>query len=656
MADLEISDDLDDLAIRPTLSAASNARTLGIPETADEVYERAGKLLRAGDFHMALVNFNTVFDILKEKDTSAPHPDPSLPLAAHSGRGTCLTALGEKADALQAHGLVLSMAVEKKMRDWEATALGGLADAYASGAAEGGEEEVVKFAAFLAENAARGGVERLDKAGVGQGTVPHLHKLLAGADISEWVETDIFLSVSNFEKMAAVAANMRRKGRALLVRSLGSLGSLYRHLGQFTLSTRLLESALDLASTLDDRAAIAACCSGLGLAYSGWALEYIRESVVAFCTYSCLAIDWHLRAKAAFHLLGDLFNVQVAHMRVAGEHSEQKANHKAIEHLNFALLAECHRQIGCEFQTLAQHRQAIKEHEQDLELSLRQDDAQAEGQACRNLGVSYVALKQFAKGLKLLRHAERVAQSGSNWAAAALAMNEIGEGLRQDGQVDAAAASFTSALDLVDQHRLGVASAEKAALGAGDACLKLGHFVEALHFYDRHLHFARHLQDTQLQARAQINVSNATYWISQRWGGRPDPNVTQVMLKSGAVSPQASTSTRSPARTASRRSPAKKGATRSEDAIKGATSARDTAPPGGQKAKVPEGLASEAGGGVEVEAEAGVGGGEGVDAGLAEGAVLDAGMAVGEGVDAGVAVGEGVVAGVVEGGGVAAAP
>lgn len=111
----------------------------------------------------------------------------------------------------QAHGLVLSMAVEKKMRDWEATALGGLADAYASGAAEGGEEEVVKFAAFLAENAARGGVERLDKAGVGQGTVPHLHKLLAGADISEWVETDIFLSVSNFEKMAAVAANMRRK-------------------------------------------------------------------------------------------------------------------------------------------------------------------------------------------------------------------------------------------------------------------------------------------------------------------------------------------------------------------------------------------------------------------------------------------------------------
>ena len=31
------------------------------------------------------------------------------------------------------------------------------------------------------------------------------------------------------------------------------------------------------------------------------------------------------------------------------------------------------------------------------------------------------------------------------------------------------------------------------------------------------------------QARAKINVSNATYWISQRWGGRPNPNVTQVL-------------------------------------------------------------------------------------------------------------------------------
>jgi len=59
-----------DLAMRPTQSPSheadpadpdgSNARDLGVPETADEVYERAGRLLRAGDFHEALINFNTV--------------------------------------------------------------------------------------------------------------------------------------------------------------------------------------------------------------------------------------------------------------------------------------------------------------------------------------------------------------------------------------------------------------------------------------------------------------------------------------------------------------------------------------------------------------------------------------------------------------------
>jgi len=37
------------------------------------------------------------------------------------------------------------MAVEKKMRDWEATALGGLADAFASGAASEAGEEVQRL-------------------------------------------------------------------------------------------------------------------------------------------------------------------------------------------------------------------------------------------------------------------------------------------------------------------------------------------------------------------------------------------------------------------------------------------------------------------------------------------------------------------------------
>ena len=53
MADLEMAAD-------PAQSPGSNARDLGVPETADEVYERAGRLLRAGDFHEALINFNTV--------------------------------------------------------------------------------------------------------------------------------------------------------------------------------------------------------------------------------------------------------------------------------------------------------------------------------------------------------------------------------------------------------------------------------------------------------------------------------------------------------------------------------------------------------------------------------------------------------------------
>ena len=41
--------------------------------------------------------------------------------------------------------------------------------------------------------------------------MPHLDKLVADAGLAPWLETDIFLAVVHFEKMAGVAAQMRRK-------------------------------------------------------------------------------------------------------------------------------------------------------------------------------------------------------------------------------------------------------------------------------------------------------------------------------------------------------------------------------------------------------------------------------------------------------------
>ena len=287
-------------------------------------------------------------------------------------------------------------------------------------------------------------------------------------------------------------------------------------------------------------------CRALGQAYSDWALRYIRESKVVFETYSDTAIDWNRKARAAAALEGDQASVQGAHLRIAVEHSRQKAHHRAIEQLRLALAlanrrgdvpsqADCHRKIGIEFQALAQHRQALKEHERDLELALKLDDPHAEGRSCRNLGVSYAALKQFGKALKLLQHAERIAMDGQHWDEAALARIEIGEACSRSDQMDAAAASFTGAMELVDAHTLPLSTAQRAALGAGDACLKIGHFVEALHFFDRHLAVAVEQRDPQLEARARVYVSNATYWLQERWGSRPNPNVTRVLLHAESI-------------------------------------------------------------------------------------------------------------------------
>ena len=187
--------------------ANGDVGTLG-SESADQVFQRAAELLRRGDHGEALTSLNTVVDTLKDDtEKGRQRSDPSLSLAAHSGRAMCFTALGQRADAVQAHSLVLAMAAESKLSNWEATAWGDLGDAYAAADMESDGMEARSFAELLVKEGK--GVARVDKAGVGQGDVPHLDKILGSVDLSEWKDTDIYKSVTSFEKMAAVAAQMK---------------------------------------------------------------------------------------------------------------------------------------------------------------------------------------------------------------------------------------------------------------------------------------------------------------------------------------------------------------------------------------------------------------------------------------------------------------
>lgn len=82
---------------------------------------------------------------------------------------------------------------------------------------------------------------------------------------------------------------------------------------------------------------------------------------------------------------------------------------------------------------------------------------------------------------------------------------------------------------------------ERACGPAGHQTFKAGDYEGALTLFEKHVKIAELIGDKQLQARAENKLSNAAYWITQRWGNRPNMSVTKALSLSGVTSVEGTT-------------------------------------------------------------------------------------------------------------------
>jgi hypothetical protein len=102
---------------------------------------------------------------------------------------------------------------------------------------------------------------------------------------------------------------------------------------------------------------------------------------------------------------------------------------------------------------------------------------------------------------------------------------------------------------------------DRACGPAGHQTFKAGDFEGALSLFEKHVKIAELIGDKQLQARAENKVSNAAYWITQRWGNRPNMSVTKALSLSGVTSVEGTTHMATRICSKSRRDTARAGTT-----------------------------------------------------------------------------------------------
>jgi hypothetical protein len=76
---------------------------------------------------------------------------------------------------------------------------------------------------------------------------------------------------------------------------------------------------------------------------------------------------------------------------------------------------------------------------------------------------------------------------------------------------------------------------DRACGPAGHQTFKAGDYEAALFLHEKHVKIAERIGDPQLLARVENKVSNAAYWITQRWGNRPNMHVTKALSLSGVT-------------------------------------------------------------------------------------------------------------------------
>lgn len=361
----------------------------------------------------------------------------SLELQLLDGIAASLQSAGKQDEALDAHMVTMVQAAGYNRDQDEALACLAVADVFAEKGQSGVLESLLVLK--LSKN-----VGDIMICGVGGTQCPTLHHILQDVRLEEehfcpedappavaaFLQSEIGQLVSStratggrcfcahlsilesiqwFERMANLAAAFP----SVRAQALGSLGTIYGKLEQPGIASKYLYEVIEYGERESDHRAVANAASSLGKILDAVALKDYRTNFLNFSSLQLKAMQAHKQARGSFSVLSDVEEVAQCYFRIAQGHSLLKEHHESISKLRFAqqtaqkckdigLEADALREIGLQYQLLAQHRSAEEMHEADYAFQIKLQSRTGMGRASRNLCVSHRALGGQKRALKLV--------------------------------------------------------------------------------------------------------------------------------------------------------------------------------------------------------------------------------------------------------------
>jgi tetratricopeptide (TPR) repeat protein len=164
--------------------------------------------------------------------------------------------------------------------------------------------------------------------------------------------------------------------------------------------------------------------------------------------------------------------------------------------------------IGNAHQSLGQYQRAIDFHQQWLNIAREIGNRNGEGSALGGIGLAYQSLGQYQQAIEFQQQWLNIAREIGDRNGEGSALGNIGNAHQSLGQYQQAIDFHQQSLNLA--RELGNRFGEGSALGnIGNAHQSLGQYQQAIDFHQQSLNLAREIGDRDGEARAWFNLGLA---------------------------------------------------------------------------------------------------------------------------------------------------
>ncbi|MCY7331145.1 MAG: tetratricopeptide repeat protein [Pseudanabaena sp. CAN_BIN31] len=191
-----------------------------------------------------------------------------------------------------------------------------------------------------------------------------------------------------------------------------------------------------------------------------------------------------------------------------------EANPSGSDNPNISNQIEILNELGNAYDSLSKYNEAIKFHQQALEISRKVEDRKSEAVSLKGLGNAYASLGQYQQAIQFHQQSLEITKEIGDRNGEAKSLGNLGIAYNSLGQYQQAIQFHQQSLEI--KKEIGDRNGEAASLGnLGIAYNSLGQYQQAIQFQQQSLEIKREIGDRNGEANSLGSLGNAYNSLGQ---------------------------------------------------------------------------------------------------------------------------------------------